>query len=135
MFTISKSFSSRRSQRGTSLIEVLVAIGLVGIMGLAVTQSAVLSSSSQGFAENHSLAMQIAMNEIERFAAIDPTLLTSASGGTDTVTREGKEFTRVTTITVNADSTRTISVEVSNVVAHLRGRVTLEETFPLWGSQ
>ena len=104
-------------------------------MNLAVTQSALLSASSQGFAENRSLAMQIAMNEIEKYAAIDPTLLTAASGSTASVTREGKVFTRVTTMTVNADSTRKVNVAVSNVVAHLRGNVTLEETFPLWGSQ
>jgi type II secretory pathway pseudopilin PulG len=138
MFTTIKSFLRLRktgSERGSTLIELLVALGLVGIMNLAITKSAVLSAASQGFAENRSIAMQLAMNEIEKFAAIDPTLLMAASGGTTTVTREGKQFTRVTTVTVNADSTRTIHVNVTNVVAHLKGTVDLEETFPLWGSQ
>jgi len=139
MFTITSklllAMRKRKSEKGSTLIELLVALGIVGVMNLAIAQSAILSAASQGFAENRSLAMQMAMNEIERYAAIDPTLLTAASGSTDTVMREGKQFTRVTTVTVNPDSTRTINVEVTNVVAHLRGHVVLEETFPLWGSQ
>ena len=135
MTNLPPSISKGNLEQGSTLIELLVALGLVGIMNLAIAQSALLSASSQGFAENRSLGMQMAMNEIEKYAAIDPTLLTAASGSTAQVTREGKKFTRVTTITVNADSTRTVNVSVTNVIAHLRGNVVLEETFPLWGSQ
>lgn len=74
-------------------------------------------------------------NTIEAFAALDPITLSDADDVTEALTKNGITFTRAIDITVNADQSRTVDVEVSEDEGHLTVSAQGSSTYALWGMQ
>lgn len=124
-----------KAQRGFSLMECLVLMVLFSIMGLGLAYSGIMLVSSRAKAYRSSLCNQIALDRIEEFAAVDPTTLDDTDDSISTVTRDGLSFRRTVNVTVNADSSRQINVDVISLSSKFEGRAQLSTTYPVWGSQ
>lgn len=130
----SRTVGLRGQQQGFMLIEALVVLALFAVTGLAVARSLVTLFDNLGRADARSLTSQIALQEMERLAAIDPSTLSAANNTSTTVERDAEQFSQEVTITVNADGSRTISVEVIGISRRYEIGSTITNTFPLWGS-
>jgi Tfp pilus assembly protein PilV len=118
---------------GLSVVEVLVAIALLAISGLAVAQSTIRSFSYLNQSYRTSLASQIALERLELLAQRDPsTLVESESESATQVVHSGLTFYRSTLISINTDGSRTVSVTV-NSPSGTQGKAALSTTFALWG--
>ncbi len=122
------------NEDGFALVEALVVVCLAGIIGLAVTYSAVLSTQTRARTYHNSVAMQLALEHLEELSTIDPSTMSAASGGTSSVSRGALNFTRTVTVTVNADQSRTVSVVLNDNNLKMGARAEVNNTFPLWGS-
>lgn len=127
-------FNIRSSQTGFALMEILVATGLFGIVGLSLAFSAMAMLDSRGRVLHNSLASQLAIEGLEQFAGIDPTSLDSSDNTNGYITREGIRFRRSISVTVNVDNSRTIAVAVTCPSCKLGGEASVTENVPLWRS-
>jgi Tfp pilus assembly protein PilV len=120
-------------ERGLSAVEVLVAIALLAISGLAVAQSTIRSFSFLNQSYRSSLASQIALEQLELLAQQNPATLQESGGESAAqVIHSGLTFYRSTTISINSDGSRTVSVSVSSPTG-MHGKASLSTTFALWG--
>lgn len=120
------------NQRGSLLIEALFAVLIFSIMGLAVTQYCVTFLNARNHALNHELATQLAVEKIEQLAVVDPLTLSNGEVITETVSRQDRDFSRVSTVTVNADLSRSVLVEVEYSRPGNGGVVSLSDTYIPW---
>jgi type II secretory pathway pseudopilin PulG len=125
----------RRNERGLYLVETLLTLGLFGVLGLALAQSLIASVKMRARADHNSVAMQLALQELERYAAIDPSTLTAANGFTDVRTQGKMSFNVTVAVVVNADTSRTVTVTANDVNTVVHAKASVNDTFPLWGSQ
>ncbi|WP_341503074.1 prepilin-type N-terminal cleavage/methylation domain-containing protein [Gallaecimonas sp. GXIMD4217] len=95
--------NSEKGQRGFGLIEVLVAIVVVGIgvVGLMALQKAFLRSSDSSIAQN--IAMQLAEEKLEEFRRFDAAVggtsnYSDVVTGSDSVTFDGLAYSRSWTV-------------------------------------
>lgn len=124
----------KQSEQGSIIVEVLVGLILLSIMAMGLTRSTISSMYSREHAVRSSNAMQIASDTIETLTALDPGNLSDANDITsDTVTKNGVDYTRTVDVTVNADETRTIAVTVTAVTTKLGGKASLTVTAIPWG--
>jgi Tfp pilus assembly protein PilV len=124
----------RTSESGASMVEVLVAMSLLAISGLAVTQSTIRAYATLNQSYRTSVASQIALDKIESLAQQDPsTIQTTSNESHSAVTQTGLQFFRTTTVTVNADGSRTVLVTVTSPSGS-PGTASLTTTLPLWGN-
>jgi prepilin-type N-terminal cleavage/methylation domain-containing protein len=124
----------KHGERGVSMVEVLVAISILAISGLAVTQSTIRSFATLNQSYRTSVASQIALDKIESFAQQDPsTIQTSSNESNNSVTHSGLQFLRSTSVAVNSDGSRTITVSVASQNGW-PGSASLSTTLPLWGN-
>lgn len=124
----------RKSEQGFSLIEILVAVLLFSILGLSLAYSLLMMYQTRGRNYHNSLASQLAIEGIEDFQSQDPSTLSSANNSTASVARDGVTFQKQVSITVNADSSRTITVDISCPGCKLGGNAAVTNNFPQWGS-
>ena len=90
-----KHYCDLLSEGGVSLIEVLVALVIFSIMGLSVAYSTMAKMNAQARNVRNNLALQIAMDSLEQYAAIDPDTLDDTDDSTGvTVQRQGINFLR-----------------------------------------
>ena len=129
------NLQSRNSGEGAfSMLEILVSISLLAVVGLAVATSTIRAYVFLKQSMRSSLASQLALDKIEMLATVNPSTLTTANGGTEpSLLQDGVTFSRITTITVNADGSRTASVVVTSLT-RTGGRATFTTTFPQWGN-
>jgi prepilin-type N-terminal cleavage/methylation domain-containing protein len=131
---ITRKHYTRDSQAGFSMVEVLAAVAILSVVGLAVAMNGIHTYTSIKRNERNSVARQLATEKLEEFASQDPSSLTAASGTTElNLTSHNMFFRRISTVTVNADSSITVSVSVSSNRTGVGGAVTLSNTFFLWG--
>jgi type II secretory pathway pseudopilin PulG len=119
-------------ETGSIILEVLVAIVILSIMGLALVQSILMSLRTREHAVRTSLAMQVASDSLEEVSATNPSMLSDANDRNDQVTRAGVSFTRLIDVTVNADGSRTIDVSVVGTTTKLGGKANLSVTVIPW---
>jgi type IV pilus modification protein PilV len=104
--------SGRRWRRGFTLIEMMVAILLIGVglMGVAALSTTVTRANQQSAAIT--AASSLAQERIERFRTEDYAAIAS---GSDTRTLDGITYSRSWTVTANdpAAGLKTIAVTVS----------------------
>ncbi|WKZ56850.1 MAG: prepilin-type N-terminal cleavage/methylation domain-containing protein [Bdellovibrionota bacterium] len=124
----------RSGQCGFSIIECMVALTVLAIGALGVARSISNTLSVSKRTMRHSIAMQLASERLEELAAVDPQSLdeTDNSAEADMLV-DNITFSRTTTVVVNDDQSRTVTVTVAGSVAELGGGVTLSATYPLWG--
>lgn len=123
------------SQEGFSLIEVLVSMLLIVIMGLAVASNTAGALRVAKYTELNHAASSLAISKVEELAAIDAVDLNSSF---DQIEEDVEwpelniTFTRTTTITVNADGSRRVDVNVTSNASTMPTSVDFATTFALW---
>lgn len=125
------------SERGFTLIEILVAIVFFGLISVSIASSTIYGMRFQKHAELGNLATNLAVSKIEELSGVDPTTLDAGDNSTETgLVIEGHEITfdRETEITVNADGSRTITVSVSSPSVLLLAPVDYTTRFAPWES-
>lgn len=136
-----KELSKRRepyvheSERGFLMLEVMVALVVLAIVGVAITNSAYSALRFQKQAEIGSFARNIAVSRIEELAGVPTGTLSSSYNETNTtVTVPGTsvQFTRSTTVTANSDGSKSVSVTVGSSSVLLRSSLTLTSRFSPW---
>jgi prepilin-type N-terminal cleavage/methylation domain-containing protein len=133
----------RSDQHGFTLLETAIAMVLMAIVGLGVASLFVYAARNTVSAGDRELAMAVAQQTVEQLrnvAFTDASLTATSSSGTSaTVTRAGRQYSVVTTITdsnvINGSATaKTISVKVTplsdgsswaSTIASVFGSVTL----------
>lgn len=122
-----------KKQKGLSIIEAMVSVSLLSVLMLATAHGISTSFKTTKREIRDSEALQLALEKMEQLAAIDPSTLTAAESGTEALTVDSIAFSRVTTVTVNADTSRTVQVQVTSTEQG-GGNVSLSNTFALWGN-
>lgn len=124
-----------KSEKGLSLIELLVSIVLAGILGVGITQSTVISMRTVRHSELNHIASSLATSKMEELAAVNVSNVDASDGGTESSISWpglGITFKRVTTVTVNPDNSRTVNVRVESNSTHIPTEVEFNNTFTLW---
>lgn len=128
-----ESFHSDES--GFGMIEALASLFMIAVVSAALVSGLQVALRTAKFTEVHHAASSLAASKIELLAAKDVANLTSGDGGTEaSVTWPGFNnltFTRTTTVTVNADSSRTIQVSVVPNDSNLTMNVQFDTTFSI----
>jgi type II secretory pathway pseudopilin PulG len=125
----------QRLEDGITLLEVLVAILLLGVVSMAIAVNTVNALHVAKKTHINYLASNLALSKIEQLAAYEASRLEESAGGTETgLTTAGTQLTfkRITTITVNDDRSRTISVRVESESPVVTTHVTFTSTFSVW---
>ncbi len=123
-----------RRQMGFSMIELLVAVALLGLSGLAISRSVIQGFRILKFSEVNFIANSLAMAKMEEFAAKDTIEITAALNAVEpavTYPDLGLTFTRTSTIVENLDETRTVTVNVRTNQPPVTS-VEFTSTFVLW---
>ncbi|NLF25008.1 MAG: hypothetical protein GX589_05040 [Deltaproteobacteria bacterium] len=130
-----KLLRSRTGQQGISLIEVLLALLLIGLISLGIASNTISSMHIQKKTEENYAASNLALSKVEQLSAIPVDQLSSANNSVEEslkVPGSNATFRRSTTIVVNADTSRTITVKVETVGAMLPTKVNFKTTFSMW---
>jgi prepilin-type N-terminal cleavage/methylation domain-containing protein len=128
-------FTDSRSQAGVGLIEVLVALVLIGIMSLGIAANTIGAIQIAKKTETNYAASNLALSKVEQLSAFRVADLTSANSSVEdniSVPGMNTKFKCTTTVTVNSDQSRTIHVKVESVNAKIPTRVNFETTFSIW---
>ena len=127
----------RNDQRGSSMLEVLVATLILAIIGLTVTLSAISGIRFQKVSEIGNIAMNLAVSKAEELSGVRIDLLTDSYDATESnllLTGHKISFKRVTDVTVNSDGSRTIAITVSSDSRYLPQPARYTTTFAPWES-
>ena len=116
-------------QGGSSLIELLVAISLFSIVALSLAKSVGFSNRIQSKTNSNSVAMQIALEGLESYAKKDPLTLSAVTNSSSTIAKSPTTYTRLVSITVNSDNSRTVQVTVSDNNKVVKASATVKGTF------
>lgn len=125
----------RRGECGISLVETLVSLLLTMIASLALVNSFVTSMRVAKLTEVHYAASTLAASRIEEMAAIDVSSLSSSNNSSEPILvypGMNISFSRQTTITINADNSRTVAVQVSSNSEVLPTTVSFGTTLARW---
>ena len=131
----SKILGGRIGQQGISLIEVLLALLLIGIISLGIAANTISSMHIQKKTEENYAASNLALSKVEQLSAIPVGQLSSANNLVENnlkVPGSNANFRRTTTVVVNADTSRTITVRVESVGTMLPTKVNFRTTFSMW---
>ncbi|MCO6430874.1 MAG: hypothetical protein J5J00_08430 [Deltaproteobacteria bacterium] len=127
--------SRKGSACGLSIIEVLVAMVLLGLVGLATAGSTISGLQANKRTEVTNFLHNIAISKIEEFAGMDVAQIDDGDDATETsVTTAGTNltFTRVTEVTVKADQSRDVMVTVSCNDPRFTSTASYSSTFVLF---
>lgn len=125
----------RAGQAGLSLLEVLAAIIFTGIVSMAIQSSVVLALRTEKTTEVHFAASVLASDRMEQLLAIDAIDLDNSYDEVDTAVQWGDlnmDFLRTTTVTINADDSRTVEVNVVSGNNAFPVEVEFSSTMALW---
>lgn len=121
--------------QGFSLLEVLVAIVFIGIVSLSISSSIAVALKTEKNTEVHFAASVLASDRMEQLSALDAIDLDSSyneSGASVSWNGLNINFLRSTTVTVNADDSRTIDVSITTDNANFPINVSFSSTTALW---
>lgn len=130
--------SKLQSEHAFGLVELLFSIGLIAIIALGVGANIVTTFRSHKSVLVSEALGDLAVERIERYSSINPLEMDNSSHDDNENNLKVPyistiEFTRVTDITVNADSSRSVSVTVTcNHPSYTNKTLTLETTFIRW---
>lgn len=100
----------RSTERGSSLVEILVSIVITGIVALGLSHFSSVGYRLLTDSRERAIAQQVVTSTIEELALCDPNLLSTLTYS-EPISRGRFSLIRTVTITANADNSR--SVEVS----------------------
>jgi len=102
-------FKTLRSPKGFSLIEVLVAIGILSIAILGLAVGAITITRANKTSQSHTVATNVAQDILEQLKA-QP--FAAVTAGNDTVTFQGVNFTRGWALNPNTATFKQINVTI-----------------------
>lgn len=124
------------SEKGFGIIELLMGILLAAIMGAAVASNLSTSLKSGISFELNYAAVSLANSKMELLAATSASSLDSSDNSTETnltYPNIQSTFTRTTSIVVNSDQSRTVTVTVATSAGSaLPTSVTEVSTYSIW---
>lgn len=125
----------RRSEQGFGIIEVLFSMAILGILSLALVESTAFSFRVSKKMYRDSLATKLAASKLEEYSLYDPSSYDESDSGQEIVMAAPNVNLMVdTTIVVNADLSRTVSVQVTPPSGVLGGTSSMQTTFFLRGN-
>lgn len=122
-------------EKGFLMLELMVAMVVLAIVGLAITTSAYSGLRFQKQAEIGNFARNIAVSRIEVLAGVPTGVLSSSYNETNTsVTVAGTNvtFLRSTAVVTNADGSKTVTITVASSSNLLSKSVVLTSQFAAW---
>lgn len=125
----------QRAEEGFSLMEILIAILIIGVIGLGINMNAISSLQLVKYTELNYIASNLALSKIEELAAQDPVNLDSSDNSVESsVSSSATEITfqRTTTIVVNGDDSRTITVQVQSNSSAVPTQAQFSTTMAVW---
>ena len=126
-----------KNEGGFGLMEVLVAVVLLGIVCLAIASNVITGLRFHKHAEIDLLAKNLAVSKVEELSGIVLDDLDDSYDGTEAnllVTGHAIAFTRVTDVTIEADGARFIEITVSSDSPYLPTPVNYSTRFATWES-
>src|SRR5690606_15219646 len=122
----------RKGQAGFSVVEVMFCVVLLGIVALGLSNASVIAIRANNISAHNSIAAQLAIERLEEFASSDPAFIVADTTLSETsIVRDGRAFDRTTSIIINPDRSRTVTVTVDSVALEDGGRTTISNTFAL----
>ncbi len=108
----------KSSEAGFTLLETTISMVLVAIIGLGIASLFAYAASNTSNAADREMAMAVAQQRMEQLKSVDFTdsslNATATAGSASTITRLGRQYTVLTTITNSASGTsKTITVKVT----------------------
>lgn len=125
----------KRSDRGITIVEILVAVALLAIMGVSVSRSLIFITSENSRNITRALALKLALDRLEELAAVNPLTLSDSNDASGTVTENGRTFTRTVDVTRLDGGSRRVVVTVVNNAPVIPISVTVQNTFAPWEIQ
>ena len=126
---------SNLSEDGFTVVELMLGILIISIMGLATMSSIVGSYRIAARLELNYSAHFLAIAKAEELSSIKVDNLDASDSSSETgllAPGYNLTFSRVTTITVNADETRDIAIQVSNEEGPYTVQITYNTTLSSW---
>jgi Tfp pilus assembly protein PilV len=123
------------SEEGFSLIEVLVAMIFAGIVSISITSSVLLALRTEKNTEVHFAASVLASDKMEQLLSIDALNLDASYNENDTNVQWADmnfNFLRTTNVVVNADDSRTVTVQIKTDNDSFPVNVSFTSTMALW---
>ena len=130
-----KEQSIIQSELGVSMLEILVIIILLTITAAGITTGVRTSLMTTKLTEYNHIASSLAVSKMEELASVNVSFLDNSYNANETaVTWPGSNetFTRVTSVVVNADDSRTLTVQVTANNEKLGTTVEFSNTLALW---
>jgi Tfp pilus assembly protein PilE len=124
----------KREIKGSSLLEVLIAISLFAILSLGIARSQIVSNVTRASTLGNARAMQIAIALLETYTTMDPLTLGVDDNFSDTVSVASSNFRRTVSIATNSDVSRTVSVSVVDMSSAVHAQANLQITLATQGS-
>jgi Tfp pilus assembly protein PilV len=122
-------------EEGFSLLEVLVAMIFTGIVSIAITSSVLLALRTEKNTEVHFAASVLASDRMEQLFSVDASDIDATYNEVDTNVQWGDlnfYFLRSTNVVVNADESRTVTVDVRTDNASFPVDVSFTSTLAVW---
>lgn len=116
--------------RGFTLLEVLVATLILGVVMLGITQSTQTSFKVSYRTIRDSQNLALAQARLEELAAMDRAAIDTSLNGTQIVQSKGTTYSVSTVINENEDGSALATVNVSNSASQ---EVELSMLFSPWG--
>lgn len=120
---------------GFGLIEVIVASAIFAVISMSLLQSTFGFVRNRDRTVRNSMAMQLAVETMESFAAQNPESLSDANDTTETVSFQGIDFVRTVDVTVNSDRSRSVALQIESVNQNRGGSAVIQNSFALWGTR
>ncbi len=124
-----------QSERGFSIIEILVSLLIAGVMSMGIVRSVSTALQTSKITEFNHIANSLASTKIEELATIPVPDLDSSFNATETNVswpHFGCSFTRQTTVVVNADESRSVTVNVTSNSDYAPTNLELKTIFSKW---
>lgn len=134
-FNIEKIQLQHEDEGGFTILSVLVAVVLLAVVSLALSRNTMSSLRIMRLTEVNNAASNLAVSKIEEIAANDAANIdASLSDVENPLAYPGMSvtFTRTTNVVVNADNTRTISVQVASNHSALPTTVNFSTALSVW---
>lgn len=125
---------SAKEEDGFFLLELMFVIMLFGVMAMGLCLANRTSMDSRVRAFIRCTALEIASDDLEQYAAINPINLSDTNDFIRTTNKYGLMFRETVDVTTNANGSRTVDVTIASLNAHMGSTVSLSGTYPIWES-
>jgi prepilin-type N-terminal cleavage/methylation domain-containing protein len=112
--TVEESIRSPKfKQKGFSLFELLISIGLLGTISIGLARSFATASAIIKGSDVSAIQSQLALTKLEEIAGRNPSTISTGEEIEGEIHRGGMSFKRVTLITALSDTALKVSVSVA----------------------